>query len=204
MAGRKAIKALTKAIIRRQMLLRRNKMTSALRHEKSLRITRRFLRLPEYKEAKSILFFKTHGSEVNTDLMIGTALSEGKKVALPYVTWKGRLMQAARFDFMTPLVRGAYGIWEVAPHKRKSLALSELSLVVVPGLAFDKRGARIGYGKGYYDRFLLTCLKNKRLPLVACAFDFQILRKLPEEQKDISVSMIVTEKRLVRTRLRLS
>lgn len=155
---------------------------------------RTFLRTDAYREAASVMFFMTHGSEVLTDDAIRSALAEGKTVALPRIDPKTGVLSAVKVVSLDEdLVTGAYGIRE--PRSGKRLRPGSLDAVLVPGLAFDRAGNRIGYGKGYYDRWLCRIKREKRISL---AYDLQIVRAVPHTSLDLPVGMIITEKRVLR------
>ena len=135
------------------------------------------------------MFYASMNEEVDTSLMIDGALEMGKRVALPLCTSQKGIIPKEITDRHTDLEKGTYGIYE--PRKsQKDAHLSEIDLVVIPGVAFDRGNGRLGRGKGYYDRFL------KGLPpgrfCIGLAFDFQIVEDLPKDSHDIPVSMVIT------------
>ena len=123
-------------------------------------------------------------NEVPTVPLIEAAWRAGKKTAAPVV--HGNRMDFMYFDDFRQLRKGAYGIWE--PDGSCEIAHCENSLVLVPGLAFDRRGYRLGYGGGYYDRFL--SLEPLHFTIAPC-FDFQLLELLPSESHDLPVRQIL-------------
>lgn len=153
--------------------------------------------LTPYKKADTALFFCSFRSEVNTIPLIKTALEEGKKVILPITdTSRGELIFSQLKDFEEELTEGTYGILEPKDEYIRPVDPEEFDFVLMPGMVFDKKGYRIGYGGGYYDKFL-GCLSE--LPhLVAVAFDLQVIDgQVPYEDHDIPVDLIVTEERVI-------
>ena len=152
-------------------------------------IEKRILGLEEFKKARSVMFFASFRSEVNTFPAIRKALELKKHVVLPKVTGK----KLALFEVSClerNMTRGSYGIMEPRASCKKVNA-KEIGLVFVPALAFDRKGGRIGYGGGYYDRFLKGIPLSKRIGL---AYSFQVLERLPQKQHDLKVAKIITEK----------
>ncbi|MHB9156087.1 MAG: 5-formyltetrahydrofolate cyclo-ligase [Endomicrobiales bacterium] len=180
-----------------RLLLRRQRDTlpETLRERKSASVARNLRRLPAYRLASTVMFYMTHGSEVRTEVMIEYAFSEGKVVVLPRVKAGGVSLSAVRIDSTgRGLKKGAYGIREPRHHPRKTVAPGEIDLVLVPAIAFDRRGRRLGYGKGCYDRLLHRFPPEKRVGLT---YEAQFVGCLPEDEHDIPVGTVVTEKRIV-------
>jgi 5-formyltetrahydrofolate cyclo-ligase len=157
--------------------------------EKSKAIAERLFRLPEYKKAKTIMFYASKKLEVQTLAVIKMALRE-KNVAVPLV--KGDDMTAIQITGIGELVPGAFGVPE--PRRGPEIRPKDIDLVIVPGVAFDAKGNRVGYGKGYYDKYLK---KTIRAQVVALAYEFQISPRVPAECHDVRVHKIITEKRTV-------
>lgn len=161
--------------------------------EKSREITRKFLDLAEFKASRNILFFLSLPREVQTDEMIQAALDLGKKVHVPIVDTKRRQLHIAEISGLDiEFVEKQFGIREPDSAYLKIVSPDVLDFVLVPGLVFDRKGGRIGYGAGYYDRFL------KEVPghvvAIGVAFDFQVLDLIPQTQFDVPVRKILTEK----------
>jgi len=142
--------------------------------------------LKEYKEAKTVLFYLSKGSEVQTKEMIKKTLKD-KEICLPVTDKLSHNIVICRFNGFDGLHQGAYGILE--PKDLQIVDLFEIDLVIIPGIAFDRTGARIGHGKGYYDKLL----KNLGIPKIALAFSSQIVEEIPREDHDVDVDKIITE-----------
>ncbi|OGX19338.1 MAG: 5-formyltetrahydrofolate cyclo-ligase [Omnitrophica WOR_2 bacterium RBG_13_44_8] len=178
---------LTKRQIRSKILLRLKTQKEENRERKSKIIKKKLLRTAEFIRAKGVMFYIAFDGEVNTVEMIKEARRLGKLVAVP-VCRRGKIkISPCLFPGKTRLKKGLYGIAE--PAIKKPVHLDDLDLVVVPGIAFDKRGLRLGRGKGCYDSFL------KKLPRgavsIGLAFDFQILPSLPATSTDVSVDRVI-------------
>ena len=135
------------------------------------------------------MFFVSFNSEVDTHDMIRNAL-KNKTIIIPKVAHH-EIEPSFIIDFDN-LIPGKFGILE--PIETMKIAYKNIDLILVPGIAFDKEGHRIGYGFGYYDKFLKKVPKAIKIGL---AFDFQIVDKIPREMHDVPVDLIVTEERVV-------
>lgn len=179
---------LTKQQIRSKILLRLKRQKEADRDRKSKLIKRKLFRTSVFKKAKIVMFFISFGGEVNTKNMIKEAIRLGKKIAVP-VCGKNRGMKPCLLlQQNAGLMPGLYGIPEPAIKKRVNL--EDLDLVIVPGVAFDTTGNRLGRGKGYYDRFLHK-LDSKKTFSMGLAFDFQILPSVPATKNDKKVNRVI-------------
>ncbi|MFH0771220.1 MAG: 5-formyltetrahydrofolate cyclo-ligase [Candidatus Omnitrophota bacterium] len=160
------------------------------RHRKSLAIKRKLLALPEFKDAKVLMFYVSKDGEVETNPMIETALISGKVVLVPAVRVKERKMVVS--EIMDPnkdLIKGPYGIYQPKAHL-KVYHPRAIDLAVVPGIAFDKKGNRLGRGMGYYDKFLAGLRRS--VPKIGLAFDFQVVSQLPALSHDQPVTKVLT------------
>jgi 5-formyltetrahydrofolate cyclo-ligase len=176
---------LTKEQIRNRILLRLKTQKEEERERKSKIIKEKLFKSSIFKKAKRVMFYISFDGEVNTREMIKEAQNLGKIVAVP-VCKKKRMMLPCVLGRSAKLKKGLYGIYQ--PAIEKLINLKDLDLVIVPGVAFDKQGNRLGRGKGYYD-----CLLNKipKAPSIGLAFDFQILPHLPATTEDVSVNRAI-------------
>jgi 5-formyltetrahydrofolate cyclo-ligase len=150
---------------------------------------------------KSIMFYIAFGSEVQTQICINKALDKGLNVIVP-VCIKTKNEQGSIRDILPSrllnpqfeLAKGTFGVLEPKTEFRRPFPPEEIDLVVVPGVAFDERCYRIGYGAGYYDRFLPGCTKAL---LVALAYEMQIVADVFPASWDVPVNCIITEKRMI-------
>ena len=133
------------------------------------------------------MFYLSYAGEVNTKEMIKKAIKQGKIVAVPVCNRKTKTITPHRIGLKTRLKKGLYGILE--PAKRSLLPIETIDLIIVPGIAFDRCGSRLGRGKGYYDRFLKSVPQTT--PRIGLAFDFQILPSLLTKPHDLGVDKTI-------------
>jgi 5-formyltetrahydrofolate cyclo-ligase len=182
-----------KKAIREQAHANRNAQPD--KDELSRQICEKFLALPAYTVAKTAMFYIDVRSEVRTRQHLPQALASGKKIVVPWCNDKGEL-ELFHLTSMEELAIGMYRILEPKPELRglpeKQVQADDLDIVMVPGVAFDRSGARMGHGKGYYDKLLQHARKDA--PLVALAFECQLFPEIPVAPHDIFMDMIITEK----------
>ena len=188
--------AILKQELRREIIKKRDSLSHEERIERSLRIGDALRNLREFQQAKVVHFFLTLRSEVMTEGAIRGALSAGKTVVVPVIDKKHRRLSLSRIgDCDQELTITTHGILEPRPKFYKFIPLEEVDLMVLPGVAFDVRGHRLGYGAGYYDRLLKA--EEERPLLVALAFEIQIVDEIPVSDHDIRVDKILTEERVI-------
>lgn len=162
-------------------------------------IEKSFFESSFYKEAKNIFIYISYDSEINTKRMINRAINEGKNIYVPRTEFDTKLMNAVKINDFSNLVESRYGILE--PKKEEPfIDPNELDLIVVPGVAFDKNGGRIGYGAGYYDRYFKRINeKNKaRITKLALIYDFQLIDEVPTDEEDVLIDAVLTEKQFIK------
>jgi 5-formyltetrahydrofolate cyclo-ligase len=189
-----------KRALREKVLALRDALTPEERVRKSRAIKSLLFRLPEFIQAKTVMFFISFRSEVLTEEMIKAAISLPKRVVVPVTDRENcRLVLSELQDYDHDLVPATYGILEPKNEKIKEVSPDELDLIVAPGSVFDEKGRRIGYGGGYYDK-LLRCLQSK-IPVTALVFELQIVDEVPcNPERDMPVDLIITENRVIRCR----
>ena len=184
-----------KAVIREQA--RKNRVAQKNKDEISRAICGKFMALPAYLAAKTVMWYVDAGSEVRTRHTLPEALTHGKRVVVPWCVVETNQLELFLLEDMSELVEGAYKILEPKTELRdlpaKRVQPEELDLVMVPGTAFDPRGGRMGQGKGYYDRLLSRARPDA--PLVALAFDCQIFDEIPVAAHDVFMDLVLTESR---------
>lgn len=185
----------SKGSIRFWALKNRSAIDDATRAEKNRKIKERLLSLKEYAEARTVLFYASFGKEADTFDIIKTALEAGKAVMLPRVERSDMSLEIYEIKDTGRLAQGYMGIPEPIPSPENIAHLRDTGLVVVPGVAYDATGARLGYGKGCYDRLLANA--RDRPPLVGLAFEEQIVGDVPAEAHDVKVDIIVTDERTI-------
>ncbi|NLZ93609.1 MAG: 5-formyltetrahydrofolate cyclo-ligase [Firmicutes bacterium] len=187
---------INKKNLRQEVLQRRELLTAKEIEVFSNSIMKKLFSLTEYQSAQTIMFFLNFGKEVMTLKMVPQALSHGKRVIVPKTVPKERRMILSEiFDIEKDL---APGLWQIPEPKADSLrpvAPQDIDFVVVPGVAFDLSGNRLGYGGGYYDRFFPQLRPD--VPLVALTFEVQLVDYVPVDSWDRQVDIIITEKRII-------
>lgn len=173
-----------KTELRREIRARKRAMTEAEIEERSARLARLFFASRAYQNAETIYGYLPYNQEVRTVPMLERALKDGKKVAVPKVY--GEEMKFLYLDDLTAVAKGYAGIPE--PIADEPVAHDETALVLMPGLAFDPQGHRIGYGGGFYDKFLAA---EPNHPTLALCYEFQMLPKLDVEDHDIPVDTVL-------------
>jgi 5-formyltetrahydrofolate cyclo-ligase len=162
----------------------------------SARVADNLWSVPEFAAAETILFFISFRSEVDTVPMIRRALGDGKVVCVPCTDDGNKSMVASRvLDLEADLELGNYDIPEPRCECLRPVAPEHIDVVLMPGVAFDLSGGRLGYGGGYYDRFLEKCSPN--CALVAVAFEIQIVERVPCADHDAHIHKVVTEARVI-------
>lgn len=182
-----------KKTIRQEVLQIRDSIPKNIRGEKDIAIMHRIIQLPEFKGAKSIFFYASFRSEVNTIDMIKLSLDMGKRVILPKVDRKNSRLKLYEIKGISELQRGYMWILEPSVPEERLRGLNDIDLIIIPGAAFDVHGNRLGYGAGFYD-IALSEMENKIL-IVAPAYEEQIVEGIPPELHDIRVDKIITDKR---------
>lgn len=156
-------------------------------------ITDQVMRLGEYQQAYCVMWYVDVRDEARTRHALPAALESGKRVVIPYCV-EGEL-ELFHLEAMEELEIGMYKILEPRSDLRevasKKVDVSELDLILVPGVAFDARGGRTGHGKGYYDKLLENA--KPETPLVSLAFECQMFDEIPMQDHDIFMDKVVTE-----------
>ncbi|NQV08586.1 5-formyltetrahydrofolate cyclo-ligase [Candidatus Woesearchaeota archaeon] len=153
--------------------------------EKSKEIMKKLFEDEDYKKAKTVMFYVSIDDEVDTHDMIHEALKE-KKVCVPKTNLATKTIDAHHIESFNHLRVGSFYILE--PENESKVDVSDIDVIIVPGVAFDKKGNRIGRGKGYYDKFL----KDKHSKKIGLAFGFQILDEVPVEEHDVAVDKVIS------------
>ena len=185
-----AVLAANKKALRASIKQKRRALSIEYRQQASRKMQAELTRLPCYQAAEYIMLYMAMQDEVQLDELIAMVLKDGKKAVIPLATGAG-LMEAVELSDMADLVPDKYGIKTVSEEKRRLIAPDKIDLIIVPGVAFDKAGHRLGMGGGFYDRFMLRASRAVR---AALAYDCQLLAAVPAEVHDLTVDYIITEK----------
>ncbi|MCQ2969678.1 MAG: 5-formyltetrahydrofolate cyclo-ligase, partial [Clostridium sp.] len=177
-----------KKLIRKRILNIRNNISSEVRNTKDKLIYYIFINSDLYKKSKDIFIYVSFGSEVNTHEIIKQAISDKKNVYVPKTNIKKKEMIAVKIYSFDELRVDNYGILEPISVDKERIS-SDFDIIVMPGVAFDKEGNRIGYGGGYYDKYLeKNIIKSQK---VALAYEEQILEKIESDFYDMKVNFII-------------
>lgn len=176
---------MTKSLLRKEIRMKKEALTPEQIESASLDLTEQFCSHSLYKEAKTIFAYLSYNQEVRTDPLIRRAWADGKSVAVPKII--NDEMVFLRLAEGDPIAEGYKGI----PEPVKEIPLHDpTALVLLPGLAFDPQGHRLGYGGGFYDRFLSA----EPHPTIALCFDFQMYDHLDTENHDIPADVVLSAK----------
>jgi len=170
-----------------------NRATQTNKDALSAAICQTFMELPEFAAAQTIMVYIDVRTEVRTRHALPALLASGKRIVVPYCV--ERDLELFLLESMNELAIGMYKILEPKPELRdasgKRIGVDELDLIMVPGVAFDRNGARMGHGFGYYDKLLEHARANAAL--VALAFECQLFPEIPTQAHDVFMDKIITE-----------
>jgi 5,10-methenyltetrahydrofolate synthetase len=181
-----------KAALRREMIARRDALPEAQRADIAEDLTRRLLALPEYAAARSVLATMSIGSEWRTRAFLDRAHADGKAIVLPRLTAPPRHLELHSVqDMERGLVPGVWDIPEPDPERNPRVSFADVDFALVPALAIDRAGFRLGYGAGYFDR-LLTGRGARPFCVTALPAAF-VVEHVPREAHDVAVDMVLCE-----------
>jgi len=180
-----------KSQIRQDILEKLKLQKEEQRFSKSLVIKDKLFETPEFKNARMIMFYLASGFEVETRPMITEALKMGKRVAIPVTDIERKRIIASEIeDLDKQLCEGPYGIDQPKTEHIREISIGDIDLIVMPGVAFDRKGNRLGRGAGFYDRFLRDA--SSQTPRIGLAFDIQIVENVPILSHDIALTRLIT------------
>ena len=181
--------------LRHDMLAKRDALSAEERFKKSSKIVSRLLEQPDIIKAKSIFIYVSFRSEVETHGIINSFLGQGKVVSVPFTDMdKKTIIPSIIKSVKNDLMPGTFGISEPIAEKLCPMLVDDIDIVIMPGAVFNIKGCRVGYGGGFYDRFL----QKRSIPSYALAFDFQLVNEVPfNPEFDVRVDYIVTEQRII-------
>ncbi len=191
------MRIMNKKDIRRDMLNKRNKMTKDEVKELSKRIGDTLKKMPAYTTSKTIMLYLSFGNEINSREIIMDSINDGKTIVLPYCNHDDKSITPTKITSTSlDLTINKMGYAQPNEESLDPIDQSEIDLIVVPGIAFDRKGFRVGFGAGYYDRFLGKI--HFDIPTIGLAYDFQIVESFIEiESYDIPLDYILTEERII-------
>lgn len=180
--------------LRKELISIRKKLSKIDVSQKSKLIKNNLFELIEFKKAETVLYYVSYDNEVYTHNMIKECLSMEKNVIVPFSDKENRRLILSKIKDWSELELGSYGILEPRKEKIKEIPITEIDLIIAPGVGFDENGHRIGHGKGYYDNLLR---ESKNVLIIGLAFEAQIVKKIPTDSHDLPVHKIVTERRVI-------
>ena len=185
--------SLEKQQIRKTILTARDQLPPDMRVACNAAITERLLQLQAYRGAETVLGYMNFGSEYASELWVAAALESGKRMVLPKVNRHTNLLDLYWVtDLDNQLAAGLWGIREPVVERCERLNdINEVEFALLPGIAFSRDGARLGYGGGFYDKLLASLPHRPRL--ATAAFSLQIVTMIPQEATDVKVEWIVTQ-----------
>lgn len=187
---------MNKEEIRRDILKKRHSLLKDYIKNKSRQVFLKLAESVEYINSRNIMFYVATRNEVQTEEMIKTSIKMGKNISVPIILPECiNLAPSKILDFDVELEKGKKGILEPKKEYYRLFPPENIDLIIIPGVAFDLSGNRIGRGFGYYDNFLKKIRSSTKI--IALAFEMQIVKKIITDKNDIPVHEIITEKRII-------
>ena len=181
-----------KKSFRKLIIQKRNEMSILEKNSLSNQVIERLVSTKEYNKAKNIFVFVSTEDEIFTHNFIKNSIKFGKSIYIPFVDSGKKLMYASKLESFDDLEIGFYDILSLPESKLDIVNPEKLDLVIVPGLVFGKNFYRIGYGGGYYDKYLSN--PNITAVKIGICYEFQVFEKVDYNKYDIPVDIIITEK----------
>jgi len=182
----------SKALLRMAMLDRRQHLPASEQKDAEDRVVQYLQNSPGLKPWTHWGIYWSFKNELSTRKIFSHLNKRGKELYLPRLNTQNQKLEFAKVDNEKDLLRGSFGVWEPAP-QQPPVPLSSLQVILIPGVAFDIHGSRMGWGKGLYDR-LLQKISGVRIGL---AYDFQVLERIPTDAWDEKVDLIITDRRVI-------
>ncbi|MGZ4164256.1 MAG: 5-formyltetrahydrofolate cyclo-ligase [Tumebacillaceae bacterium] len=181
-----------KKALRKELLAKRQTLSAEQRAAYGRAILQHLSAMPEMQAAQTILMYLDFRGEVESEGLIEWGLAQGKTVCAPITVVEERRLIPVKMTSPTDVQLGAYNIREPILREGFEVAVEAIDAVVLPGVGFDRHGGRLGYGGGYYDRFLPRLRPG--VPKIAVAYELQVLDDVPREPHDCVLTALVTEK----------
>lgn len=189
------LKKLNKKNIREEIIDKRNNLILDIKQNYDSLIFEEIINSEIYKKSKKIFTYISFGSEVDTIKLIKYSFSNNKEVYVPKINKQTKDMIALKIHNFNNMSVDKWGIIEPNSVDKTNIG-TDFDLIIMPGIAFDKQGNRIGYGGGYYDKYISKL--NNASNLLALAYDFQIIQDIESESHDIKVDFILTNKGFIK------
>ena len=184
------MRTINKKELRREILKIRNNLDKNTKKKYDEIIFTKLRKRKEYINSNNVFIYLGYGSEIDTISFVKEMFLDGKNVCIPKTNTEDKTMEAVIIRDLDNLEEDKYGILEPVSNY-EVINKDEIDLVIMPGLAFDNHGGRLGYGGGYYDKFLMDCSADKFK--IALAYNFQVIESVPKEEHDILIDCIITE-----------
>ena len=178
--------------LRTQVRTLRKELSDQERTQKNNAIQTQIAKLPEFQAAKTVLFYVSMNEEAGTHDIIKKYLDK-KRIVVPTIQKEAKEFQVFHLTDWKELEPGVFGILEIHHQNRIPHPLNDIDLIIVPGVAFDHRGYRLGYGGGYYDSLLMIYPK----PTIGLAYECQLVDEVPCDPHDLPVDKIITENQII-------
>lgn len=185
-----------KGALRRRVLAARDRLPAAHRIEAAAAAIAHLLACAQWQQAHAVAATLSIGSELPTDALVARARIAGKRIALPRIDAATRMLELFFVDDIAAQTKP--GVWEIRepiPERCEPAQPSSIDLVIVPGVAFDRTGGRLGYGGGFYDRLLPTM--HPEVPKLSLAYSMQLVDRVPRGPHDVMLDGIITEREVI-------
>lgn len=184
-----------KAKLRKSLLIQRSLMDKQEVESLSQGIMEKLVKVKPFLESKVVMIYLSFKNEVATDKIINWCFKQGKEVVVPYCIVDTKEIIPCKLDpERKNLIKNKYGIWEPSKDSRIPVDIEEIDTIIIPGVGFDKNCNRLGFGGGYYDRFLVK--RKKEASAIAICYENQIVEAVPTDSYDIPMDIVVTEESL--------
>ncbi|MPQ33121.1 5-formyltetrahydrofolate cyclo-ligase [Clostridium estertheticum] len=182
--------------LRKNMLNIRKNMPDHNVSAFSLKIMNKIMELTQFINCKNIMLYISFNNEVDTYKLATWCLNNNKTVIAPYcIKSSHKIVPFIINNLTTDLTKSTFGVMEPKYDILMKANIENIDLIIVPGVVFDENCNRIGFGAGYYDRFL--SMKTKNTITIGIAYDYQIIDKVPTDEYDVPLNFILTEKRII-------
>lgn len=178
--------------LRKRLLEKRDAMEKQEVEKLSNRVIENIKELPEIVQSKVVMIYLSFKNEVDTNGLIDWCFEQDKEVVIPYCVVDNRQIIPCKLDIERKgLKKNKYGIWEPKKDSMVAVEIKAIDSIIIPGVGFDENCNRLGFGGGYYDRFLAK--RKKKTPAIAICYQNQIVESIPTDSYDIPMDMVVTE-----------
>ena len=184
---------MSKESLRKDTINKRNILAEEIKKQYDGLIFEALVNTDIYKEAEKIFIYISFGSEVDTKEIIKHSLANNKEIYVPKTDKNNKEMVAVKIHSLNTLIVDKWGILEPKDVDKDKIS-NDFDLIIMPGVVFDKQGNRIGYGAGYYDKYI--CKQNLNTTMLALAYEMQIIENINSEAHDVKVDYILSEKEL--------